>query len=344
MPMLKSDTPHGTVHTLWLDSQILKDNPWGDPTRRRIDVYLPPGTESGTPERLPVLYDLVGYTNGGPKHTAYTAFGENVPERMDRLIAGGNTKPAIIVFPDCFTKLGGNQYINSASVGRWADFLIREVIPFVEENMPVLPGRDHRGVFGKSSGGYGAIVHGMRYPDVWDAIACHSGDMYFDFCYRTDFPKVLDTLASHDRSIPDFIEYFHNAEKVSGDDFHTLMAIAMAATYDPNEENPTEIRLPVDLYTGELDEEHWSHWLAHDPINFVGELGDNLRDLDLVYIDCGNKDQYHMVYGSRILHRKLEDMEITHMYEEFDDNHSSIDYRLDRSIPLLVDALTPFEQ
>lgn len=344
MPMLKSDIPHGTVHTLWLDSKVLQNNPWDDPARRRIDVYLPPGMELDSAEKLPVLYDLVGYTSGSPKHTAYKNFGENVPERMDRLIANGETKPAIIVFPDCFTKLGGNQYINSVSVGPWADFLIQEVIPFVEQQAPVLPGKDHRGIFGKSSGGYAAIVHGMRYADVWDAIACHSGDMYFDFCYRTDFPTALDTLAKHNRSIPDFIEYFHNAEKVSGDDFHALMAIAMAATYDPNEENPTEIRLPVDLYTGELDEERWSHWLEHDPINLVDELVDNLRELDLVYIDCGDQDQYHMVYGSRILHQKLEAMEINHMYEEFEDNHSSIDYRLDRSIPLLVDALTPFEQ
>ncbi|MCF7805027.1 MAG: enterochelin esterase [Candidatus Marinimicrobia bacterium] len=341
--MLKPDVPQGTVHTFWLDSQVLRGNPWGDPTRRRIDVYLPPGVNLDSDKKYPVLYDLVGYTSGGPKHTAYKNFGENVPERMNRLLANGDTKPAIIVFPDCFTKLGGNQYINSASVGPWADFLIQEVIPFVEERTPVLAGREHRGLFGKSSGGYAAIVHGMRYADVWNALACHSGDMYFDFCYRTDFPNVLDTLAKHDRSIPKFIEYFHNAESVSGDDFHALMAIAMAATYDPNEENPADIRLPLDLYTGEFDEERWAHWLEHDPIHLVDELGDNLRDLDLVFIDCGDEDQYHMVYGSRILHNKLEQMEINHLYEEFNDNHSSIDYRMDRSIPLLVDALTPFE-
>jgi len=343
MPMLKPDVPHGEVYTLWIDSQILQNNPWGDSSHRRIDVYLPPGISRGSEKKFPVLYDLVGYTSGGPKHTAYTNFGESVPERVDRLIAEGKMSPAVIVFPDCFTKLGGNQYINSASMGKWADFLIEEVIPFIEQNAPVIPGRDSRGVFGKSSGGYGAIVHGMRYPDVWNAIACHAGDMYFDFCYRTDFPNVISTLSKHDRSIPRFLDYFHNAEKVSGDEFHALMAIAMAATYDPDEENPKNIQLPFDLYTGEFNEERWQNWLRHDPIFIVDEAGDNLRELDMVYIDCGDQDQYHMVYGSRILHQKLEDQEVNHIYEEFPDNHSKIDYRMDRSLPLMVSALTPFE-
>ncbi len=342
MPMLKPDVPRGEVQTFWLESEVLKGNPWGDSPKRRVDVYLPPGTSPDSSGQLPVVYDLVGYTNGGPKHTAYTAFGESVPERMDRLVANGDTKPAVLVFPDCFTKLGGNQYINSPSVGPWADFLLQELIPFIEERAPVLKGRDHRGLFGKSSGGYGAIVHGMRYPEHWNALACHAGDMYFDFCYRTDFPTALDVLAQHDRSIPRFIEYFHQSEKVSGDEFHTLMAIAMAATYDANEEEPRDIRLPVDLYTGALDEDRWARWLAHDPIHLVEELGMNLNDLDLVFVDCGFKDQYHMVYGARILHDKLETMGIKHIYEEFPDNHSKIDYRFDRSLPLIIDALTPF--
>ncbi len=342
MPMLKPDVPRGTVHTLWIQSELLKNNPLGDPAKRRVDIYLPHGVEMNSDGKYPVLYDLVGYTNGGPKDTAYKSFGESVPERADRLIANGEMDEVIIVFPDCFTTLGGNQYINSPSIGKWADFLIQELVPFVEEHTPVKPGRDHRGLFGKSSGGYGAIVHGMKYSEHWNVLACHAGDMYFDFCYRTDFPNVLNTLAKHDRSIAKFIEYFHRADKVSGKDFHTLMQIAMAATYDPDPEDPETIRLPLDLYTGEMDEERWAAWLEHDPIHMVDELGTNLRKLDVVYIDCGDQDQYHMHYGSRILHEKLEQQEIPHMYEEFPDNHSGIDYRYDHSLPLLVRALSPF--
>ena len=73
---------------------------------------------------LPLLVDLVGFTAGGPVHTNWKNFGENVPERLDRLIATGAMPPVAVAFPDCFTKLGGNQYVNSSAMGRWDDFLL----------------------------------------------------------------------------------------------------------------------------------------------------------------------------------------------------------------------------
>ncbi|MCF7796728.1 MAG: enterochelin esterase [Lentisphaeria bacterium] len=338
--MLKPDIPHGIVKTVWLESEVLKGNPWDDPNRRRIDVYLPPGFDENSHERLPVVFDLVGFTSGGPAHTAYRAFGESLPEQMDRLIATGQTKPAVLVFPDCFTKLGGNQYINSPGVGRWADFIHHEVIPFIESVSPILPGRDHRGVFGKSSGGYGAINYALRYSEYWNAVACHSGDMYFEFGYFTDFPKTLNVLAQHGYSIPRFLDYFHQADKLGGDDFHCLMTLAMAATYDPDTENPQNIRLPIDLKTGALDPARWAVWLKHDPVRLVDKYHENLKALSLLFIDCGDRDQYHLVYGARQFHNKLEHYRIDHIYEEFPDNHSSVNYRFDRSLPLIIDALT----
>ena len=107
--------------------------------------------------------------------------------------------PVILVFPDCFTALGGNQYINSSAVGRYADYLTRELIPFVDGELRTLSSRDHRGCFGKSSGGYGAMLQGMKYAKFWGAIANHSGDAYFDFVYRRDWPNTLNELAKHRR-------------------------------------------------------------------------------------------------------------------------------------------------
>ena len=147
-------TPRGTLHRLTLDSSVLKDNLLGDPTEREIDVYVPAGHDG---KGLPLLVDLVGFTAGGPAHTNWKNFGENVPERLDRLIGTGAMAPCVVAFPDCFTKLGGNQYINSAAMGRWDDFLREEAVPFVEEKFGC-GGAGRRGCFGKSSGGYGAMV------------------------------------------------------------------------------------------------------------------------------------------------------------------------------------------
>src|SRR5207253_10188206 len=115
------NAPAGTVYRLNLVSRVLADNPLGDPPEREIDVYVPAGHDG---KGLPLLVDLVGFTGGGPAHTNWRSFTENVPEQADRLIASGEMPPAAIAFPDCFTRLGGNQYINSAVLGRWADFLL----------------------------------------------------------------------------------------------------------------------------------------------------------------------------------------------------------------------------
>ena len=138
---------------------------------------------------------MVGFTGSGLSHVAWKNFSENVPERAARLVFEKKMAPAIIVFPDCFTALGGNQYINSSAVGRYADYLTQELVPFVDAQFRTLASREHRGCFGKSSGGYGAIVHGMLHPEVWGAVADHSGDSYFDVLYASDWPNTLDALA-----------------------------------------------------------------------------------------------------------------------------------------------------
>src|ERR671921_125164 len=159
-----SALPRGVVHRLTIESAVLKGNLLGDPTERLIDVYVPRGS---TGEGLPLLVDLVGFTGGGPAHTNWKNFGENLPERLDRLIGTGGMPPVVVAFPDCFTRLGGNQYVDSPAMGLWETFLIREMLPFVESRFGCGgPGR--RGVFGKSSGGYGAMVHALRHGgSVW---------------------------------------------------------------------------------------------------------------------------------------------------------------------------------
>jgi enterochelin esterase-like enzyme len=329
-------TPAGQVHRLTLDSRALQDNLLGDPTMRVIDVYVPAATKS---EGLPLLIDLVGFTAGGPAHTNWKNFTENVPERLDRLIASGAMAPVVVAFPDCFTRLGGNQYINSAGTGRWADFLIEEAVPFVEHRFRC-GGAGRRGVFGKSSGGYGAIAHALLHPDFWSAAACHSGDMAFELCYLPEFPRLLRALAKAGGSIEKWVKDLHASAKVKDGELHDLMTLAMCATYDPDPRAPFAIRLPVDPHTCELIAERWKKWLACDPVVMAETRGPGLAQLKALYIDCGDTDQYDLIYGARRLHRTLERLGIAHIYEEFPDDHTAVDYRMDKSLPLLAKALS----
>jgi enterochelin esterase-like enzyme len=341
MPLHNFDQPCGRLDYLEIDSTVLRSNTLGDPSKRIVSVYLPEGYEDGDQD-YPLLVDIVGFTGSGFAHLSWKPLGESVPQRVDRLVAEGKMGPAIVVFPDCFTRLGGNQYINSAVMGNWADFLVDEMVPALEAAYRVRPGREHRGLFGKSSGGYGSIVHGMLYAQHWGAIACHSGDMDFDLVYRADFAKVLMHIAANGGDIDTFVSGLADKPKISGDDMHTLMILAMAATYDPAPELPHGIRLPVSLETCELDQELWQRWLAWDPIQLVerDDVQQNLRSLRGVFIDCGDVDQYALVFGARQLHQRLLQLGIEHEYQEFPDDHSSIDYRMDISLPFLYNTLT----
>jgi hypothetical protein len=119
------------------------------------------------------------------------------------------------------------------------------------------------------------------------------------------------------------------------------MNLCMAATYDPDPHAPLGFRLPFHLDTGEILERRWQQWLEHDPVRLVGRCARNLRRLRGLYIDCGWRDQYHIHYGTRQLSRRLAAAGIAHRYEEFDDDHSDVDYRMDVSLPYLYRALRP---
>src|SRR5580658_2283234 len=94
-------------------------------------------------------------------------------------------------------------------------------------------GAGRRGVFGKSSGGYGAIVHALRHPDVWSAAACHSGDMAFELCYLPDMPLELQGLSKADNSIQRWWTELESARKRPDDASLVFNILAMAASYDP---------------------------------------------------------------------------------------------------------------
>ncbi len=358
----------GRLLTLEHTSKVLADNPLGDPTTRLLDVWLPPQYDkaaAGRAQRYPVLFDLVGYTGSGKSHTNWRNFDENVPERVARLIHERKMGPCLVVFPDCFTALGGNQYINSSAVGRYADYLTKELIPFVDREFRTFADRDHRGCFGKSSGGYGAMVHGMKYSRYWGAIANHSGDAYFDFVYRCDWPNSLNEFAKHrlrqrkegrinvvreqealeegfdDGRVRRFLNAIWKKEKLSNAEVHSLMNLAMAATYDPDPEAPNGFRLPFNLETGEIIPARWRRWLKHDPVNLVTRYAKNLKTLRGIFIDCGWRDQYQIHFGARILSKRLTQAGVEHRYEEFAGTHSGIDYRMNKSIPFLYRALRP---
>lgn len=334
----QSNWPKGKIVCFKHQSEVLKDNIWSDPAERDFHVYLPPGySESG--QAYVALWDFAGFTNTGPGHLNWKNQGENLPQRLDRLIGRGDMPPVVVALPDCYNSLGGNQYINSSAVGQYADYIVEELVPFLSSRLNVIDDRGGRGVFGKSSGGYGALVHAMYYPDVWGGLASHAGDMGFDWVYRPDFPRTAAMLSGLNGDPYRFLKNFWLKKNPGSADYSTLMTLAMAASYDPGESPETAIQLPFDLHTCEMDEQRWSKWLSHDPLNLLESHVTQLKSLKMLYIDVGNRDQYNIQYGTRSFIKRLENLGVGHHFEEFDGTHSGVDWRLDISLPMLAKAL-----
>lgn len=328
----------GTIRVERFESRILSGNLPGDPHVRDLYLYLPPGYDRGA-QRYPVIWCLTGFTGRGRMLLNDSAWEPGLGERMDALIARGAAKPAILAMPDCFTHLGGSQYLNSPALGAYADYLVEELVPLVDDRHRTLAEAAHRGVIGKSSGGFGAITLGMTRPDVFGAVACHSGDMAFDLCYAREFVPALRAIRSAG-GVAEWMRAFFGNRRKRSSDFTALNVIAMAAAYSPNVgAPPAYCDLPFDLETGALDANVWKRWLAFDPALLVDRHADSLRRLRLLFLDCGTEDEWSLELGARQAVARLRALGIPHEHEEFEDGHMNIPYRYDVSLPKLTAAL-----
>lgn len=332
-------TSHVDIQTL--SSTVLRDNPLGDPAVRPLPVYLPPGYDDDRQRRYPTLYLLSSHGNTGPSLLNWSAWSENIQQQIDRLITSGVLAPVIVVLPDMWTRFGSSQFINSAGIGRYEDYLISEVVPFVDASYRTLPDRDHRGVLGRSSGGYGAIVQAMRNPQTFGAVACHSGDLYWEYTCIPHLSKMHQQLEKFG-GIDAFIADIPTIRPKSGAFWELIMTVCWAAAFGGNPDAQHGFDLPVDPLTGAINAEVWGRWLAHDPVRMIEQpdYADALRQMRAVVLDVGAYDEYQLQIGARLLHNKLETLGIAHIYEEYPDGHRGTRYRFDSSLPLLAEALT----
>lgn len=327
----------GEVRVLVHTSKVLEGNALGDPVTRDLYCYLPAGYERSK-ERYPAIYWLSGFTGSGRMMFNFDNWAESIDRRLDRLIATAAMPPCICVLPDCFTRLGGSQYADSSATGKYETYIIDELVPFVDERLRTKADRDHRGVNGKSSGGYGALRLAMRHPDVFGALASHAGDAYFAFCYLPDFPKFLAGI-ERAGGVEAFMRWFDGLPKKTHEAMEVMNILAMAACYSPDPSAPMGIGLPIKLPSGEIRADVWARWQSNDPVHMAREHADALRSMKKIYLDAGRRDEFNLHIGARIFCSRLAELGIPYIYEEFDDTHMGIVYRYDRSFNELAKAL-----
>ena len=324
-----------------LESEVLKDNPLGDPHVRPLWVYVPPGYDDDPERRHPSIYLIQGLTGQLDAWRNRSAFRKNPVELMDELFASGGAPPAILVWVDCWTSLGGSQFLDSPGTGRYHTYLCDEVVPWVDARYRTRDEAAARGIAGKSSGGYGAMVTPMLRPDLFGGLATHAGDALFEMCYLPDFPKSVRSLRDlYGGSFERFWEDFRSRPAFSKPSDHTLLNDwCMAACYSADDDGT--VNLPYDTATGELNPDVWQRWLAWDPVRMVGLRADAVRSLKSIYIDAGNRDDAFLDLGAEAYRRALEAVGVTdYAFELFDATHMGIEYRYPLGVAYLAARLS----
>jgi S-formylglutathione hydrolase FrmB len=330
----------GTVVVETVESDVLRGNPLGDPAARRIPVWLPPSYARVPARRYPVIYWLAGYAGTGETLFCGSPWQPGLGERLDRLVANRRMGEAIVVAPDGFTRWGGGQYLDSPASGAYETHLVAEVVPEIDRRFRTRTDRDGRGIGGKSSGGFGALVLAMRHPDLFSAVASHAGDMYFELSVIPEMPRAARALRRHG-GVEAFVARLGRSEPepMRPDDFSAIMMLALGACYSPDGTRPAGVSLPFDVETGEIDAAVWRRWKAWDPVEMVAAHAEALRRMKLIYLDAGTRDEHNLDLGARILAARLRALGIAFEHQEFDDGHRGTAYRYEVSLPRMAAAL-----
>ncbi|MGH7755898.1 MAG: alpha/beta hydrolase [Vulcanimicrobiaceae bacterium] len=328
----------GDLRIDFIASPALQDNPLGDSATRPVAVYLPPGYDPGGSTQYAVLYGLHGYSGGVGSMLTTRPWEINVVQWADRLIADGSMPPLIMALVDGFTRLGGSQYVDSIHNGAYATYVVRDVVGHLDRSYRTIAREGGRAIFGKSSGGFGAVHLVMEHPGIFSAFASHSGDANFRGAFIVAFAAAQRAIEARG-GIAAFVEYFEAKPKRSSAEFATMEMLGYAAAYSPRAPEAFAIDLPFDLKTGELRDDVLARWLEFDPVERCRRRRSEFERLRLRYIDCGRRDEYGLDLGARILTARLRELKLDVQHEEFDDDHRNIGYRHAVSLPALAAVL-----
>ncbi len=334
--------PRGRFEEHVFESRALKDNRLGDASSRPLWVYLPPGYDDEPKRRYPSVYVIQGLTGQIDMWRNRMPFRRNFPELADAQFGEGGAPPCILVYVDCWTSLGGSQYLDSPGTGRYHTYLCDEVVPWVDQRYRTMADAAHRGIMGKSSGGYGAMVTPMLRPDLFGGFATHAGDALFEMSYANAFPKSVRTLRDHYHgTFDEFWKDFRSRPAFSKEgDGELLNDWCMAACYSADDDGT--VRMPYDPHTGKLIPEVWERWLRWDPVRMVPGHAEALRKMRAIYIDAGTRDQFWLDLGAEAFRRELEAIGVKDVFFElFDATHDAIEYRYPISLKYLAERLTP---
>lgn len=300
----------GRVETVVVHGKSLEGNLDGDTPDRNVIVYLPPGYDTNSSQRYPVVYLLHGYGLRAESwmrfarietgaNTAMTGNGGGVG-------TGERAREMIIVSPDAYTIYDGSMYGSSVATGDWEKFIAHDLVAYVDEHYRTLPARESRGLAGHSMGGYGTLRIGMKHPEVFSALYPMSA------CCAIDGGEPSEAISTAGQ--------YTTREQVAELKYPNKSTLARAASWSANPKNPPFFfDLPVT--NGVEHPEVQAAWLANSLLAMLGQYTLNLRRYSAIQFDVGLEDG--LLTTNRQLDEAMKKAEIPHTFETYDGDHNN---------------------
>ncbi|HEX4156945.1 MAG TPA: alpha/beta hydrolase-fold protein [Rhizomicrobium sp.] len=305
---VQSQLVDATVHSPGLEHNLL-----GDPADQPVGIYLPEAYQKEPQRRFPVLYFLHGYGDPTPRHATEQMF----QDAMDQLIAAGQAQPMIVVLPNGANKYRGAFYANSSSTGNWDDYIVRDVVGYVDAHYRTINSSAQRGIAGHSMGGYGALTLAFRHPDVFSVVYAMSPcctDLVGDLGPSNPAWARVNQLESPDQ-VPQALE--------SGQFFVAAMS-ALDAALAPDAKAKTFGDAPFYLLEHQVktNPDAFARITAAMPANMVHALLSNIQQLKGIFIEYGAQENFtHIPIGAQELSRELSEAGVPHTLEVFQGDH-----------------------
>jgi enterochelin esterase-like enzyme len=301
------------LESKFIQKTVTKENPV-----REVSVYLPPSYRKSQKKRYPVVFLLHGIGDTDETWTRDGRNWESIQRIMDRGIAEGRFGEMIVVMPNNRTNAAGSFYTNSSVTGNWEDFLVKELVPFIDGKYRTLARRASRGVAGHSMGGYGALKFGMKYPETFSvAFGLNPGVLGW-----AEELSVTNPAFGITANAKGFDELLAEAQKGN---IIPLGVVTVCQAFSPNPDKPPFFcDLPAKVVDGKLErsEPGYSRWEANFPAQMAASYKENLKKLRGYRFDSGYEDEFkHIPPTSRQFSAELTKLGIDHIFEEYNGDH-----------------------
>lgn len=253
--------------------------------------------------------------------------------------------PMIIVIIPGVNRFGGSFFVDSIVTGNWSEFVVTDVVTYMDANYRTLPRSAARGIAGHSMGGFGALDIAMRHADTFGSVFAMSAGLVG--AQGIEDTQIFDSTA-HIKSFIAATDSIKNLSKPAAllaldranTDFNVGFDIAYGMAFAPLA-TPPYFEYPYRIIDDTLvrDDVILAKWEAgfgavHQEIDTFKV---NLSSLRAIGIDCGINDEYQwIVRGCSYFNSALTAAGISHSYTTHQGRHS------DQIRSRVLDMMLPF--